>query len=105
MEIDVPGDVAPSDAAEVDRVVVSRIDDHTLEALLEARPRRRAEVGLEVGHPQQHADVGRDEAVVHAHTAGEGPPDVGAPERADVELDGARLQVLVGKLLEERLGG
>src|SRR5260370_351246 len=47
---------------------------------------------------------GRDAAVVEAQAARERAPNVVAPERAEIELERAGLQVLVGELLEQALG-
>ena len=46
-----------------------------------------------------------DEAVVQPQATGERAANVAAPERPDVELECAGLQVIVGELLEDGLGG
>ena len=105
LEVEVTGYIAPGDAAQLDGVVRRRVDDDALQPVLEAAPRLGAELALEVREPEEHAQPRRHEAIVQPHTARRGAPDLVASERAQVELDGAGLEVVGGELLEHRLGG
>src|SRR5207244_11184642 len=61
LQVHIAGHVAPGNAAQLDGIVARGIDHDALEALLEARAGGRPEVGLEVGHAEQHTHVRRDE--------------------------------------------
>src|SRR5216117_1618065 len=105
LQVHVPSDVAPGDAAQADRVVRRWIDHDAFKALLEARARRRAEIGLVIRDAEQHAHVWRNEPVVEPQATGERTTDVVPTDRAEIELEGARLEVVVGELREKTLGG
>src|SRR5256886_17195005 len=105
LEVEVAGHIAPGDAAQLDGVVLRRVDNHAPQSVFEPTPRLSAELAPEVREPEQHAQPRRHEAVVQPHAASRGAPDLVAAERAQVELDGAGPEVVGGELLEHRLGG
>src|SRR3989442_7802299 len=87
------------------RVVRRWIDHAAFEALLDPRARCRAEIGLVIRDAEQHAHVWRNESVVEPQATGERTPDVVPTDRAEIELEGARLEVVVGELRKKTLGG
>src|SRR4029077_11975047 len=105
LQIRVARDVAPRDAPKLDRIVTGGIDHRALETLLEARACLGAEIGLVVRETEQDAHVRGDEAVVEPEATHERPADVVPSQGTDVKLERAGLQVVVGELLENTLGG
>src|SRR5207249_11347323 len=91
--------------AQPGRVVRRAVDHHASGARLEARARARAEIGLVIRDAEPHAHVWRNESVLEPEAAGERAPDVVATDRAEIELERARLEVVVGELREKTLGG
>src|SRR5205823_9633407 len=70
LQVHVPSDVAPGDAAQADRVVRRWIDHDAFEALLEARARGRADLGRDIRDAETHAHVWRKESEIAPRAAG-----------------------------------
>src|SRR5213078_4428385 len=88
------------------RLIASGVPGFTmLSRLCAKRARCGAEIGLVIRDAEQHAHVRGNEPVIEPQAAGERPADVVPAHRAEIDLEGTRLQVVVGELREKTLGG
>src|SRR5207245_10666142 len=100
LQVQVAGQVAPRNVAEVDRVVRVGVVHDSAQTLLVAPQGGGAQVRVEVREPEQHADFGRDERVVEPYATAQRAATVVAAERPEIDLDGAELMVHGGELDE-----
>src|SRR5256885_8844546 len=104
LEIDVADEVAERDAAQIDAIVHGWIHD-AIEAPLKPVACLLIELRMEVRQTQQESHAGRDAAIIDAQSAHRRPGEVRRSENAGVELDAGEAEIVVGKLVQDTLGG